>query len=139
MIDCSENMRNALKAVGTIAQITIIEPHQMDGLASEEMPLCLVNTHLLSNAFAEHVRMLHVMFILQEAKKIIAEYGCNAQVILTGDLNSSQEDGVLDGSIQLLRDGQISANHWEWKECSKFEWKQVKIFQFFKILKFLRF
>lgn len=132
MIDCSENMRNALKAVGTIAQITIIEPLQMDGIASQEMPLCLVNTHLLSNSFAEHIRMLHVMFILQEAKKVIAEYGRNAQVILTGDLNSSQEDGVLDGSIQLLRDGRISSDHWEWKECAKFEWKQVQEFEILK-------
>eukprot|EP00210_Caulerpa_lentillifera_P006924 g6620.t2 len=125
MINSSENMRNALKAVGTIAQITIVESVQ-SGDSSPAASLCIINTHLLSNPFAEHIRLLHVICILNEAKKLITSFGRNAQVIFTGDLNSSVENGVLDGSVQLLRDNCINSDHWEWKECGKFEWRQVQ-------------
>lgn len=100
MIAKSIHMKKALESVSTVTQLILLNP-----LSDQDRPLCIVNTHLISHSNGEHIRLVHVIAMLHEAKRWIEEKNVDAQIIFMGDLNSSIEHktGLVDGTIQSKR------------------------------------
>ena len=145
MVAECKNMRTALKSVVTIGQVVLLKP-----IGKREKPLCVVNTHLISHSYGEHIRVFHVLNMLHEASVWGRSIEEDAQLVLVGDLNSSVDlvTGKVDGTLFLgnpkdamvfldaatltmLRDGRLRKDHWEWEECQKFCWTKVMMFSIY--------
>eukprot|EP00191_Tetraselmis_sp_GSL018_P015737 CAMPEP_0177586746 /NCGR_PEP_ID=MMETSP0419_2-20121207/5243_1 /TAXON_ID=582737 /ORGANISM="Tetraselmis sp., Strain GSL018" /LENGTH=772 /DNA_ID=CAMNT_0019076671 /DNA_START=285 /DNA_END=2601 /DNA_ORIENTATION=+ len=129
LIEASPKLAKALQKVGTIGQIAVLVPTaDFPG----QGPLCLANTHLFFHPDAGHIRTLHTAALVKEAAGFASEFagkggGGQPALVLCGDLNSdlNDEEGVC-GAVQMLVEGRLSANHWEWSARAGFDWDRNK-------------
>lgn len=129
MLRTSPALCTALQRVATVAQVLLLAP-QHPALR----PLCLVNTHLFFHYAAPHIRTMHTWAILQEAAEVVAEAvstpdlaaACRGQrpaIVFCGDLNSDLNDGI-PGAIELLSQGKVPSDHWDWAFGVDFKWER---------------
>jgi len=76
-----------------------------------------ISTHLYFHPEAGSLRILQMNELLRRAVEISHDFD-SAPLIVMGDLNAEAGDGV----IELLRNGEIGANFWEWTRSSFFRW-----------------
>ena len=129
MLRSSPALCTALQRVGTIAQLVLLKPiiinnNDGDGANSVVRPLCVANTHLFFHYAAPHIRTMHTWAILQEAGQLVASQTARRPAfIFCGDLNSDLNDGI-PGAIQLLSQGKLPANYWDWAFGVNFKWEK---------------
>ena len=115
-IASDRNLGHILRKVSTAAQFALFEA--VGGV--EEKRVLVVNTHLYFHPGASHVRSLSVAAMLAHAKDLLRARGQeNWSVLVCGDLNSEPDTAV----IEILAKGSVSADHYEWRDCAKFAWK----------------
>ena len=85
MIAAGRNMREGLKNLVTIGQMSLLEGRNGEG------NICAINTHLISKEHGEHIRALHVVAMINKARELIASHGIDAQILLIGDLNATPD------------------------------------------------
>lgn len=140
MLSSSPALCTALQRVATVGQLTLLAPVNnlsSDGAAVDEAsrPLCIANTHLFFHYAAPHIRTMHVWAIIKEACDFAAAAG-GGEIALTtaaggkypalvfcGDLNSDLNDGI-PGTIQLLAQGKLPSNYWDWAYGVNFKWEK---------------
>lgn len=108
MIATGENMRNAMESLVTIGQVVLLKSQN-----PVEPPICVINTHLISKAHGEHVKLVHVLHMLHQAKQLLKSWEVDAQIIFVGDLNSSpNRDGRADGTPFHSLEGSPTSKHY---------------------------
>ena len=152
MLATSPALAHALQRVGTVAQLTLLEPVRSGG---EERAVCVANTHLFFHYAAPHIRTMHVWAILQEAQEFIDAWVADQSgsqgattptstpsssavgvegatphrqrpaFVFCGDFNSDLNDGI-PGAIQLLQAGTVSELHWDWAFGVGFSWDKAE-------------
>jgi 2',5'-phosphodiesterase len=143
MLRSSPALCTALQRVATVGQMTLLAPvvSSSSSSSNEEMqedllrPLCIANTHLFFHYAAPHIRTMHVYAIIKEACDFAAAAGGGdieltsaaggkyPALIFCGDLNSDLNDGI-PGAIQLLAQGKLPADYWDWTFGVNFKWEK---------------
>ena len=152
MLLSSPSLCTALQKVGTIAQIAILIPRELEktntsaGRLESSMeyksstsdltslsPFCLVNTHLFFHYAAPHIRTMHVFAALSEADEVIKNAMENPDFAkFCGDRKkvpiffcgdlNSDLNDGIPGTIELLQSGKLSENYWDWHFGVHFRW-----------------
>ena len=112
-----QNLWGILRKISTAAQYALLEVQQGGGRR-----ILVANTHLYFHPGASHIRSLSVAAILAHAADLLSRHGLTEEdcpVLVCGDLNSEPDTGA----IELLARSSVSAEHYEWRDCSRFSWK----------------
>eukprot|EP00803_Ostreobium_quekettii_P002086 evm.model.scf_565.5 EVM.evm.TU.scf_565.5 scf_565:12776-26338(-) len=120
----SSSLQKCFQKIGTIAQMLVLAPR---GGCRAEGCLCVVNTHLFFHPRAPHIRSMQAACIMHEAHALMtsAASGSTApepiSVVFCGDLNSAMHSGR-PGAVELLQQGRLRADYWDWKDGALFKW-----------------
>ncbi len=137
MLSSSPALCTALQRVATVGQLTLLAPITTSSSEEETAlrPLCIANTHLFFHYAAPHIRTMHVWAIINDASDFAAAAGGGdieltsaaggkyPALVFCGDLNSDLNDGI-PGAIQLLAQGKLPSDYWDWAFGINFKWEK---------------
>lgn len=117
LLDTNTSLRNMMKSkLGQIVQIASLRRR------NHADALVVGNTHLFYHPMADHIRAIQAFQAcryLDIVRRKASKGGCNAQMILCGDLNSNP----LSGAVQLLLQGRLGPDNSEtWKHVDEYTW-----------------